>query len=106
MASLDILSKIHAAGITLHPLPDGRLRAAPRDRLTDELRAMIIENRAEILAALDRQHRAQELAVQLRLYADRNGFSQEDFDEALQVAVASDLDGWLAYINGANETRH
>jgi len=48
----------------------------------------------------------QELACQLRLYADRNGFTQADFEEALQVATAGDQEGWLAYIKGQNETRH
>lgn len=106
MATPDILARIQQAGIRLEPLPDGRIKAAPSAALTDELRDLIRANRAEILAALDQQHRVRELAVQLRLYADRNGFTEIDFEESIKVAMAGNLEGWLAYVQGENETRH
>jgi len=111
MGAPDILARLAAAGIRLTPLPDGRLWAEPRTALNDDLRSLIVEHKAEILAALEpatvaHQHRVQEFALQMRLYADRNGFTQADFEEAMQVALAGDTEGWLAYIKSQNETRH
>jgi hypothetical protein len=83
-----------------------RILVSPKERVTDGIRAAIRAHRVELLAELDRQHRVQELACQLRLYADHNGFTQEDFDEALLVAQSGDIDGWVAYLQGQNETRH
>lgn len=50
---IDVLERVKSAGITLRPAPDGRMiLAAPKSRLTDELRAMIREHRYELLRAL------------------------------------------------------
>lgn len=53
-----------------------------------------------------RQDKTAELARHMRDYAKRNGFTQADFDEALRVAMAGDIDGWIAYLCSQNETRH
>lgn len=52
MFAPDVLARIQAAGIHLKPLPDGRLWVEPRSRLTDELRSLLVEHKAELLAAL------------------------------------------------------
>ncbi len=49
----DILARVQAAGIRLEPLPDGRIKVAPRSRLTDELRSLIVEHKVELIAALE-----------------------------------------------------
>lgn len=52
MGAPDILALLAASGLTIRPLPGGLLEVAPRDRLTDDLRALIRSHRSEILAAL------------------------------------------------------
>lgn len=52
MGGPDILALLAARGLSIRPLPGGLLEVSPRDRLTDDLRALIRERRAEILAAL------------------------------------------------------
>ncbi len=49
----DILARVQAAGIRLEPLPDGRIKVAPRSRLTDELRSLIVEHKVELIAVLE-----------------------------------------------------
>jgi len=46
------LAVLRAAGLQVQVLPDGRLRVTPAHLLTDELRALIREHRAAILAEL------------------------------------------------------
>lgn len=52
MDAPDILDRLTAAGISLKPLPDGTLWATPRAALTDEMRVLIRQHRAELLQAL------------------------------------------------------
>ena len=105
MGGPDLLGQIAAAGIRLIPLPDGKIRAEPSSKLTDELRQLIRDHRAEIRAALTPNPAKVEreaLPVQpslgkaaeaeitrlVRLFSTSLGFSQKDADEALQVALA------------------
>ena len=53
MGAPDVLTRLAAAGIRLTPLPDGRLWAAPRAALNDELRHLIRQHKAELLNALE-----------------------------------------------------
>ena len=53
----------------------------------------------------DTRQRA-ELTRLMQAYADHHAFTKADFDEALQVAMAGDVDGWIAYIQAQNETKH
>lgn len=111
----DILASLQAVGIRV-TLRGDKLIATPKAAVTPEIVSLIRAHKPELMQALSgdqhpqeteaRRKRALELACHLRRYADRNGFSQADFEEALQVAVAGDLEGWLAYIRGQNETRH
>ena len=52
MGAPDVLARIAAAGLTLTPLPDGRIWVEPSSLLTDELRALIREHRPELLVAI------------------------------------------------------
>jgi len=51
------------------------------------------------------QQRA-ELTRLMQAYADHHAFTKADFDEALRVAMVGDVDGWIAYIQAQNETKH
>jgi hypothetical protein len=50
MTAADTLAALAAAGVTLSLDPAGRLVARPRERLTDDLRAAIRANLAELTA--------------------------------------------------------
>lgn len=123
MTPATIIQQATADGVNLALSGAGTIKAAGSSDAVNRWLPVIREHKAELLAELQaandagydalpdpraeaRRQCVQALACQLRLYADRNGFSQADFDEALQVAVAGDLEGWLAYIKGQNETRH
>jgi hypothetical protein len=51
------------------------------------------------------QQRA-ELTRLMQGYAERHAFTKADLDEALQVATAGDVDGWIAYLQSQNATKH
>jgi hypothetical protein len=53
MGAPDILGLLTARGLTLRPLPGGNLEVSPRSALTDELRSLIREHKAELLDALE-----------------------------------------------------
>ena len=44
-----IVESLHAAGVTIMPTVDGKLRATPASQLTPELSGMIRETKAELL---------------------------------------------------------
>ena len=44
-----VLDTLHAAGLTVTPLPDGGLHVAPSSRLTDELRDLVRSGKADML---------------------------------------------------------
>jgi hypothetical protein len=52
MGAPDILRLLTARGLTVRPLPGGQLQVSPRSALTDELRALIRDHKAELLDAL------------------------------------------------------
>ena len=105
MGAPDVLARVAAAGIRLTPLPDGRLWAEPSSKLTDELRSLIREHKAELRAVLTPEPveaggetppvhppiskaSQAEITRLVRLFSSSLGFSQQDADEALQVALA------------------
>jgi hypothetical protein len=67
MGAPDVLARLAAAGLTLTPVPPDRLAIAPRDRITDDLRALVRGNKPALLAHLLRRERmAEQAAVKLR----------------------------------------
>ncbi|WP_338413279.1 hypothetical protein [uncultured Sphaerotilus sp.] len=55
MGAADILGRLRDRGLTLAPLPDGRILASPSDKLTDADRAQIRAHKRELLDLLQRQ---------------------------------------------------
>lgn len=52
MGASDLLARLSTAGIRLSIVGPGQLGAEPRDALTDEIRALLRENKERLLAAL------------------------------------------------------
>ena len=102
MTPAAIIRQAQADGVTLALSPAGTIKAIGNGEAVSRWLPLIRERKAEVLAEL----KVAELVRHLRLYAKRKGFSQGDFDEALQVAMARDVDGWIAYIQSQNATVH
>jgi hypothetical protein len=78
-----ILAAAEAAGVTLRRLPDGRVGARPRKRITPELAAALRSRGPEVAAALPQEPQAptfDELAI-LR----RGGATREHVEEVLRL---------------------
>lgn len=100
----DLLHALRVQGFKLWADGD-RLLVAPKERITDETRALIREHKAELLAALDpipdptaepRRQRA-ELRALIDKLAEKTGFTEADKREALEVALRAP-DEWLKYL--------
>jgi hypothetical protein len=93
MSARDPLPTLAAAGLSVGLDADGALLIGPRDRLTDELRALIREHRAELLASLTLPASVVPRTVQpelLRLLAevgDRYGCTAEERAEMAEAAA-------------------
>src|SRR5262245_6852440 len=61
MGAPDVLARLAAAGIKVKPLPDGRVWAEPAVLLTDDLRDLVRQHRAELLAVLAAEARRQKV---------------------------------------------
>jgi hypothetical protein len=48
----EVLARLRADGFTLAAEPDGGTRIAPKSKLTDEARALILEHKSALLDAL------------------------------------------------------
>ncbi len=84
MLTSDILARLKTAGIRLTPLPDGRLWVEPRTALNDELRELIRAHKPQLLRALEQA----ELARLVNQVADYHGFTEQQRQEALEIALA------------------
>ena len=102
MTPAAIIRQAQADGVTLALSPAGSIKATGNGDAVSRWLPVIRERKAEVLAEL----RMAELVRHLRLYAERKRFTQADFDEALQAAMESDVDGWIGYIQSQNATVH
>ncbi len=98
----DILARVQAAGIRLEPLPDGRIKVAPRSRLTDELRSLIVEHKVELIAVLEirpdpaAEARRQRVLANPEVFAFNPPGDPANDTEALaeRVAIMMEANGW------------
>jgi TubC N-terminal docking domain len=93
MEGAALLTRLRSAGLTISRNGD-QLIVAPRDRLTDELRAAIRSAKAELLEALTSERLQKsastmpDLFARIRAMATRWGFSPEELTEELNRATA------------------
>jgi hypothetical protein len=84
----NLLARLRTAGSTM-ACDDDQIIVAPRDRLTDDLRAEIRNAKLELLEALTSERSKQsvpsmpDLLVRIRVMAKRWGFSPEELTEEL-----------------------
>jgi hypothetical protein len=92
--SCAFLTKLINAGLSVSRDGD-HLIVAPRDRLTDELRATIRQRKDELLTALNPVEKPS-LDERIRNMAQRWGYSADELQEAL-AGARSDPQGWMAW---------
>jgi len=64
MGASDLIGRLALAGVRLARIGEDRIAAEPREALTDELRNLIRQNKAELLSALEPADRGRELRRQ------------------------------------------
>lgn len=89
-----LLTRLVDAGLSVSRDGD-HLIVAPRDRLTDELRATIRQRKAELLAALA-PPATPNLGERITKMAKRWGYAPDELLEAL-TGAQSDPQGWMAW---------
>ncbi len=67
MGASDLIARLAVAGVRLSVLAPNQLAAEPREALTDELRALIRQNKPALLAALTPLERSSEARQQRAL---------------------------------------
>lgn len=94
MGAPDVLHLIRESGLTL--TTDGvRLIVTPSDRLTDDLRTLIRNNKPGVLDALESE--SAELTRLVRLCGERYDFTEAEHAEALAIALADPSDALTCF---------
>lgn len=80
-----LLARLRDAGLSVSRNGD-QLVVVPRQRLTDDLRAAIRNEKMELLAALENEQVLPDLETRIRTMAKRWGFSAEELADELARA--------------------
>lgn len=94
MGAPDVLHLIRESGLTLTSDGD-RLIVTPSDRLTDDLRTLIRDNKPGILDALESE--SAELTRLVRLCGEQYDFTEAEHAEALAAALADPIDALTCF---------
>ena len=100
MGANDLIFNLRESGFSISA-NNSKLQIAPAKELTDELKQTIKQGKPEILCAL---HQEEELRRLVRLVSDHHGFSQEDYEEALRVALNDQGNALICFASLANKT--
>lgn len=99
MDAHDLILELRSKGYSI--IADGSyLDISPAENLPAELVQQLRHGKAEILCIL---HREEELKLLVRLVADHNDFSQEDYEEALSLALADPVNALTCFAALAHE---
>ena len=99
MDANELLLHLRETGFSINA-ENSRLQIAPAERLTDELKQTIRESKTDILCAL---HREDELKRLVRLVSNHHGFTQADYDEALEIALGNQVNALTCFAALAHE---
>jgi hypothetical protein len=99
MGATELIFKLRDNGYSI--IADGSyLDISPADDLSPELVQQLKHGKLEILCAL---HREEELRRLVRLVSDHHGFSQEDYEEALEVALRDPISALTCFASLARQ---
>lgn len=94
MGAPDVLHLIRESGLTM--TADGnRLIVTPSDRLTDNLRTLIRDNKPGVLDLLESE--SEELTRLVRLCGTHYGFTPDEHADALAIALADPVDALTCF---------
>jgi hypothetical protein len=100
MAAHDLIFQLRSKGYSV--VADGSfVDISPAENLSPELVEHLRQNKSEILCAL---HREKELKHLVQLVSIQKGFSQEDYEEALNRALADPVNALICFAALAHET--
>ena len=100
MGAPAVLHLIRESGLTL-TADGGRLILTPSDRLTDDLRTLIRNNKPGVLDTLESE--AAELTRLVRICGERYDFTPAEHTEALAAALADPVDALTCFRAMATE---
>ncbi len=99
MGANELIFNLRESGFSINA-GNSRLQVSPAKRLTNELKQTIRQSKVEILCTL---HREDELKRLVRLVSDHHGFSQEDYEEALEVALGDPVNALTCFASLAHK---
>lgn len=94
MGTPDVLHLIRESGLTLTADGD-RLIVTPSDRLTDDLRTLIRDNKPGVFNALESE--TAELTRLVRVCGEHYDFTEAEHAEALAIALADPTDALTCF---------
>ena len=84
MEANNLLISLRERGFSIN-VKNSCLQVVPANKLTDELKQTIRQSKVEILCTL---YQEEELRRLVKLVSEHNDFRQEDYEEALETALA------------------
>ena len=99
MGANDLIFTLRESGFSVST-DNSRLQIAPAKNLTNKLKQTIQQSKVEILCAL---HQEEELKRLVRLVSNHHGFSQEDYEEALEVALRDPVNALTCFTSLAHK---
>ncbi len=93
MGANELIFNLRESGFSINA-GNSRLQVSPAKRLTNELKQTIRQSKVEILCAL---HQEEELTRLVRLVSDHHGFSQVDYEEALDHALSDPVNALTCF---------
>lgn len=99
MGASELILSLRESGFSVNA-ENSRLQIAPAKKLTDELKQTIQKSKVEILCSL---HQEEELRRLIRLVSEHQGFSQEDYEEALEVALSDPVNALTCFASLARK---
>lgn len=99
MGANDLIISLRESGFSINA-GNSRLQVSPAKRLTNELKQTIRLSKTEILCAL---HQEEELRRLVRLVSNHHGFSQGDYEEALEVALRDPINALTCFTSLAHK---
>ena len=99
MGASELILSLRESGFSINA-ENSCLQIAPAKKLTRELKQIIRQSKVEILCSL---HQEEELRRLIRLVSDHHGFSQEDYEEALDHALSDPVNALTCFASLARK---
>ncbi len=99
MGANDLIFNLRENGFSISA-DNSKLQIAPARELTDELKQTIKQSKTEILCAL---HQEAELRRLVRLVSDYHNYTEDNYEEALENAIADPVNALTCFTSLARQ---